>query len=151
MIIACQVSGQQILVTDAKKKALNNISSVADTSYQKSHQRAFSQAFSRGWITNRRTRNGGVVALQGLNNLGFPKYLTTHGNTPSQATTGTNQVQPGGTTGLSLTGSSTFLNNKLAMWDGGWVYKAHQNLPAKPYRLRILQQLQTTLPTLRVY
>lgn len=136
MIIACQVSGQQILVTDAKKKALNNISSVADTSYQKSHQRAFSQAFSRGWITNRRTRNGGVVALQGLNSLGFPKYLTTHGNTPSQATTGTNQVQPGGTTGLSLTGSSTFLNNKLAMWDGGWVYKAHQEFAGKAISLK---------------
>jgi hypothetical protein len=61
IVLASHVSGQQILVTDAKKRELNNISSVADTTYTKSHQRAFSQAAARGWITNRRTRNGGLV------------------------------------------------------------------------------------------
>jgi hypothetical protein len=136
IVFAVRVCGQQILVTDAKKRELNNISAIADTSYTKNHQRAFSQAAARGWALSRRTRNGGVVALQGLTNLGFPKYLTTHGNTPAQATTGTNQVQPGGVTGLNLSGSSVFLNDKLAMWDGGWVYRAHQEFAGKTISLK---------------
>jgi len=131
IVFACRVFGQQVLVSAAKKQALTNIAFKADSTYSKGHQRALALAATHGWLTNRRTRNGGLVSLQGLTSLGFPRYLKTHNNTTAAATTGTNQVQPGGSTGLNLSGSSTFLNNKLAMWDGGWVYPQHQEFAGK--------------------
>jgi hypothetical protein len=131
LLFGNQALGQRMLVTNEKKRDLDNIAAAADTSFTKSHQRALSQANLHGWMLNRRTRNGGLISLQGVNKLGFPRYLTTFGNTPSSATTGTNLVQPGGTTGLNLSGSSTFLNNRLAMWDAGWVYAAHQEFAGK--------------------
>ncbi|TSJ40407.1 S8 family serine peptidase [Mucilaginibacter corticis] len=130
---ACSAFGQQVLVSTAKKQELNNIAFKADSGYSKSHQKALALAAGHGWFVNRRTRNGGIVSLQGLTSLGFPHYLKTHNNTTAAATTGTNQVQPGGTTGLNLSGSSTFLNNKLAMWDGGWAYPQHQEFAGKNF------------------
>jgi hypothetical protein len=125
------VFGQQILVTEAKRQELNSIASKFDSTYIKDHQKAILQANARGWVINRRTRNGGLFSLQGLNALGFPRYLTTHNNTTAAATTGTDKVQPGGSTGLNLSGSSTGLSNKLAMWDGGWIYSQHQEFAGK--------------------
>jgi hypothetical protein len=131
LVFTGHVFGQQLLVTDAKKRELNNIAIAADSSYAKSHKKTLSLAGSHGWLANRRRRNGGLVSLQNLTELGFPRYLTTHDNAAAAATTGTNQVYPGGTAGLNLTGSSTSLNNKLAMWDGGWVYSSHQEFADK--------------------
>jgi hypothetical protein len=129
-------SAQQILVNADKKQQLDNIATQSNALYLNSYQKALAQAKAHGWLVNRRTRNGGIISLQGLNNLGFPTYLITHNNTTAAATTGTNQVQPGGTLGLNLSGSSTFLNNKLAIWDGGWVYGAHQEFAGKSISLK---------------
>lgn len=128
---ANHVFGQQVLVTEAKKKELFNLAADAESNFAKGHQKALALAHGFGWLTERRTRNGGLVSLQGLTNLGFPKYLVTHDNVAAAATVGTLQVQPGGSTGLNLSGSSSFLANKLAMWDGGWVYSAHQEFGGK--------------------
>jgi hypothetical protein len=114
-----------------KHAALVTFSSQSKTAYQASHNRALSLAASRGWRVQRFTKNGNLVSLQGLNTMGFPVYLITHNNTTSAATTGTNTVQPGGSLGLNLSGSSTFLNDKLAIWDGGSVYAAHQEFAGK--------------------
>jgi len=71
----------------------------------------------------------------GFNSLGFPVYLVTDDNIISAATTQTNAVQPGGALGLNLSGTSPFLNNKLAIWDGGEVYRAHQEFAGKTITL----------------
>ncbi|MFD2145130.1 hypothetical protein [Mucilaginibacter antarcticus] len=63
--------------------------------YTRGYQRALSQAKARGWAVRRRNSNGGLAVLRGMDKLGFPRYLTSFGNTPAAATTGTNQVQPG--------------------------------------------------------
>ncbi|MFA6249529.1 MAG: S8 family serine peptidase [Mucilaginibacter sp.] len=84
-----------------------------------------------GWTIRRTTKAGNIVALQGINKLGFPIYLTTHNNTTAAATTGTNTVQPGGALNLNLTGSSANLLNKLGIWDGGQVYSAHREFAGK--------------------
>lgn len=136
IMFAGRAFGQQALVTAAKEKELNIIAAEAGNSFAKDHQKALLQAKNYGWFTNRHTRNGGLIALQGLTNLGFPKYLVTHNNVDAAATTGTKQVQPGGATGLNLSGSSLFLANKLAMWDGGWVYSAHQEFAGKIISLK---------------
>jgi hypothetical protein len=127
---------QQVLVTEAKRAELTRFSSQLRSDYDASRKRALSLAASRGWQVQRRTRNGNLVSLQGVNALGFPIYLITHNNTTSAATTGTNAVQPGGSLGLNLSGSSAFLNNKLAIWDGGSVYTAHQEFTGKSITIR---------------
>src|SRR6202042_9439 len=119
------------LVTDAKKKELADFSARQNKLYLSEHQKPLNLAKIYGWTILRKTKNGGMVSLQGVNSLGFPIYLITDDNIIAAATTGTNTVQPGGTLGLNLSGSSTFLNDKLAIWDGGSVYKAHQEFTGK--------------------
>jgi hypothetical protein len=123
--------GQHQLVTDAKKKALHDLSIKKNALYASSHQQALDQAAIHGWKIRTKTKNGGIKSLQGLNSKGFPIYLKTYDNIISAATTQTNAVQPGGSLGLNLSGSSSFLNNKLGIWDGGAVYAAHQEFAGK--------------------
>lgn len=122
---------QQILVTAANRQQLRDLSAQLNTSFQLNHQKALALAKQFGWPVFRKTKNGRVASLQGVNSLGFPVYLITDNNTTAAATTQTNKVQPGGSTGLNLSGSSTALNNKLAIWDGGAVYKGHQEFAGK--------------------
>lgn len=125
------VMAQRVLVTEAARRQLNVIAADAGNKFSVSRQQAFNLAQIRAWPVSRRLPNGGIVSLQGIDSLGFPVYLTTHNNTAAAATTGTNQVQPGGALGLNLSGSSTFLNNKWAIWDGGRFFGPHQEFAGK--------------------
>jgi len=133
---AAGVMAQQPLISEKNRVQLNDISKQALTDYQVSYNKAVSLAATHGWTLSRRTKNGNLLMLQGVNKLGFPVYLITHNNTTAAATTGTNTLQPGGSLGLNLSGSSDFLTNKLAIWDGGAVYKAHQEFGGKTITLK---------------
>ncbi|MEO7214777.1 S8 family serine peptidase [Mucilaginibacter sp.] len=122
---------QKPLVDAAKKQELNRISIQANQAFITGQQKAVSLAKVRGWSIRSKTKTGNLKTLQGVNSLGFPVYLVTHNNTISAATIGTNAVQPGGALGLNLSGNSTFLNNKLAIWDGGSVYGSHVEFSGK--------------------
>ena len=122
---------QRPLVTEANRLQLNGIAVNANSIFLQGQQRALTLAPNRGWAITRQMPNGGVVSLQGIDSLGFPVYLVTHNNTTAAATTGTNQVQPGGSLGLNLSGSSAFLNNKWAIWDGGRLFSTHQEFAGK--------------------
>ncbi|GGH15917.1 S8/S53 family peptidase [Mucilaginibacter phyllosphaerae] len=129
-------SQQQIPVNAIKQKQLEILSARSRDSFNTGHQKALLLAPSRGWPIWRVTRAGNVVSLQSINRYGFPVYLITHNNTIAAATTGTNTVQPGGTLGLNLSGSSAFLSNKLGIWDGGSVYAAHREFAGKAISLK---------------
>jgi len=131
IIFADAASAQQPLVPADKRKALDALSIKANSEFAKSQQQAFSLAKSHNWIISRKTKKGGIQVLQGINKRGFPVYFTTDDNVVSAATTRTNTVQPGGSLGLNLSGSSAFLNNKIAVWDGGAVYRFHQEFSGK--------------------
>ena len=122
---------QQKPTSQAKKQELEALALKAKANYATSHQKAVALAASHGWEISRRTKGGGIVALQGVNGHGFPIYLITHENIISAATTNTTAVQPGGSSGLNLSGSSPFLVNKLAIWDGGAVFTGHQEFAGK--------------------
>jgi hypothetical protein len=130
-----KTSGQQVLVTAAKQKALNNFSQQAQNRYSINHQKALNLAQINGWPLMRKTKQGGLVLLQGVDSIGRPIYLMTFDNVIAAATTQTNAVQPNGALGLSLSGSSIFLNDKIAIWDGGEVYAAHQEFAGKTITL----------------
>ena len=141
LFFAATVSAQQVFVNDSGKKALNALSARKNALYHTSHQRALALAPLHGWIIRKRLTNGGVISLQGVNDLGFPVYIKTNDNIISAATTQTNAVQPGGNLGLNLSGSSSFLNNKLAIWDGGAVYAAHQEFSGKTISIKTSQAI----------
>ena len=127
--------GQQVPVSDANRKQLADFAAQQNNLFLLGRQRALTLAKTHGWDIVRKTKKGGLVYLQGVNSLGFPVYLVTDDNVISAATTQTNTVQPGGTLGLNLSGASPFLNDKLAIWDGGTVYKAHQEFAGKTITL----------------
>ena len=127
--------GQQIPRNAAKENDLAAFRSKAQSLYQSNHQRALALAKIYHWPLIKKTKNGGIVLLEGVNSLGFPIYLTTFDNIIAAATTQTNTVNPGGSLGLTLSGSSTFLNNKLAIFDGGEVYASHQEFAGKTITL----------------
>jgi hypothetical protein len=126
-----QVFAQQVPFNAAKQKELNAISVTSRENFRSNHQEALALAPAKGWAIRRISKAGNLISLQGVNSLGFPVFFTTHNNILAAATTGTNTVQPGGTLNLNLSGSSTFLNNKLAIWDGGQVYSAHREFAGK--------------------
>ena len=133
-----KASGQQVLVNDAKKKALNDLSLQNQNRYLLNHQKALDLAKIYGWPVVRKTKQGGLVLLQGIDSKGRPVYLMTFDNVIAAATTQTNAIQPGGDLGLTLSGSNTFLKDKIAIWDGGEVYKAHQEFAGKTITLEDL-------------
>ena len=136
LLIVINAFGQQSLVSDAQKKELSIISTTSNDQYIKGRRQALALAQSHGWPIRRKIKNGGVASLQGVNRLGFPIYLITNDNVISAATTNTNSVQPGGSLGLNLSGSSSILKNKLAIWDGGEVYTLHQEFAGKTIILK---------------
>jgi hypothetical protein len=136
LFFAADVSAQQALTSDTAKKALNILSAQKNALYNISHQKALSLAPTHGWAIRKRLKNGGIISLQGINSLGFPVFIKTNDNIISAATTQTNTVQPGGALGLNLSGSSSFLDNKLAIWDGGAVYAGHQEFSGKTITLK---------------
>ncbi|PWK74226.1 putative secreted protein (Por secretion system target) [Mucilaginibacter oryzae] len=130
------IFAQQPLVSATGKAELNKLSNQTSAENKASYNKAVSLAQTHGWTLTRHNRKGNLIVLQGVNKLGFPVYLTTHNNTTAAATTGTNNLQPGGSLGLNLSGSSDFLSGKLAIWDGGSVYRAHQEFSGKTITLK---------------
>jgi len=131
LLLADTAFCQQQLVPADKKKELDALSAKAGSDFIRNQQQAVSFAKSHNWVISRKNKKGGILVLQGINKRGFPVYFTTDDNIISAATTGTNTVQPGGSLGLNLSGSSTFLNNRIAVWDGGAVYRFHQEFSGK--------------------
>ena len=93
-----------------------------------SYQKLVALAKQKGWRFTRKGPNGGTVLLVGVDARGFPIYFTTNDNIISAATIRTNTIQPGGSSGLNLNGSSTNMKTKLAIWDGGKVRNTHVEL-----------------------
>ncbi|MFC4231637.1 S8 family serine peptidase [Parasediminibacterium paludis] len=89
------------------------------------------------WVIT--SQNGNKAYLVGVTTNGQPKYYAAYNNTIAAATTRASQLWAGGASGLNLSGSSAFLKNKLAIWDGGQVMPTHKELIG-----RITQKDSTT-------
>ncbi len=128
-------SGQQLPAV-TNNKELSDFSVSSKALFNQGRQQAFLSANTHGWAVRRKTKKGGVVALQGVNKKGFPVYFATDDNIISAATVNTTTVWPGGSLGLNLSGSSAVLVNKLAIWDGGAVYRQHQEFAGKTITIK---------------
>ncbi len=88
-------------------------------------------AKEKGWPLRIEGKNKKISVLSGIDELGYPLYLTTYNNTTAAATIGTNTLWPGGSTGLNLSGSSPVVKDKLAVWDVGRVRNTHVELTGR--------------------
>ncbi len=85
-------------------------------------------AIKKGWEMEMYGRDGKKSILVGVDSAGFPLYLTTFSNVTAAATIKTNQIWPGGRTGLNLNGSSNNMKGKLGIWDGARIRATHVEL-----------------------
>ncbi len=72
-----------------------------------------------------------VIILTGISSNGMPLYTATQSNVVAASTTGTNQLWSGGRLGLNLSGSSSSVASKLAIWDGGRIMPNHIELTGR--------------------
>jgi hypothetical protein len=114
-----------------KVKELNQMARQFDQAFQQNQKQALSLAKKHDWVTQKTFSNGRTIALQGLDALGKPIYYTTHSNAKAAATTQTSQLHAGGSLGLTLSGNTTAVKNKLGTWDGGKVRATHQELTGR--------------------
>ena len=96
--------------------------------YNTQMQKAYALAKLNHWDTVMINKGHGISRLVGTDKNNHPIYYTTFDNLIAAATTGASQLWPGGNSGLSLSGSPSYLKNKLGIWDGGGVLGTHKEL-----------------------
>ena len=90
--------------------------------------KALSLAKQKGWALTITDKEGNVGKLVGVDAFNLPKYYIQHNNAIAANTTRANQLWPGGSSGLNLSGSSNAVKNKLGVWDGGKILTTHVEL-----------------------
>ena len=90
--------------------------------------KALSLAKQKGWALTITDKEGNVGKLVGVDAFNLPKYYIQHNNAIAANTTRANQLWPGGSSGLNLSGSSNAVKNKLGVWDGGKILNTHVEL-----------------------
>ncbi|MFD3003713.1 S8 family serine peptidase [Pontibacter toksunensis] len=109
-------------------KALQKIAVAAEKDFKAERFRAIKLAKQNGWVIEKTYKDGTFISLQGLDSRGVPIYYITYNNSRAAATTKTDQLWAGGSLGLNLSGASSSVASKLAMWDGGRIRGTHQEL-----------------------
>jgi hypothetical protein len=99
--------------------------------YETNFSKALSLAKEKGWPLTMKDKKGGLSMLTGVDQFGLPIYYTTYSNLMAATTTRANQLWPGGSTGLNLSGSSNFLKDKIGIWDGGRILGTHVELAGR--------------------
>ena len=112
-------------------QALQKISQQLAARYQSFHKILLQTAREKGWPLTLRGKNGRMAYLRGINGQGFPYYVTTTDNIISAATIRTTSLWAGGSSGLNLNGSSSFLKGRIAVWDEGLVRPTHVELKGR--------------------
>jgi len=112
-------------------QALQKISQQLAAQYQSFHKILLQTAREKGWPLTLRGKNGRMAYLRGINGQGFPYYVTTTDNIISAATIRTTALWAGGSSGLNLNGSSSFLKGRIAVWDEGLVRPTHVELTGR--------------------
>ncbi|MCC9136548.1 S8 family serine peptidase [Pontibacter silvestris] len=112
-------------------KALSRIANAAQKDYKANRSKALELAHKHGWVVEKTYTDGSYVSLQGLDTKGLPIYYITYNNARAAATTKTDQLWAGGSLGLSLSGSSSSVAEKIGIWDGGQIRTSHQELKGR--------------------
>ena len=106
-------------VTDEAK--LRQLSIEFKAKAEKEKAEALAAAKKNGWLTREENAGGKITELYRLAENGMPVYRSTQ-NSTAAATSRTNQLWTGGTSGLDLSGSGFIIGE----WDGGGILTDHQ-------------------------
>ncbi|MEA5140261.1 S8 family serine peptidase [Arcicella rigui] len=124
-------SQERTLYNTSQQKKLKDLSSEISSQQSLTLQNANKLATEKKWKTDGHLRNDRTFKLMGLDATGHPLYLATESNAKAAITTRTNLLYAGGSLGLSLSGNSSSVINKLGVWDGGGVLTTHQELTSR--------------------
>ncbi len=127
----CGLSVMVSAQTFTNNRILNQMAIGYKLNFDANYVKAINLAKKNGWELVITSKNGRKGFLMGVDDLGFPLYYITNNNTIAAATTRANQLWPGGSTGLNLSGSSANMKNKLGIWDGGAVLGTHVELAGR--------------------
>lgn len=125
--LTSMVSSQTFTNTRLLSESATKLKIASSGNYVK----AVTMAKQKNWPLSYTGHNGSLAVLVGVDDFGNPKYVTTNNNTIAAATVRTNQLWPGGSSGLNLTGSSSNMTNKMGVWDGGGVLTSHIELTGR--------------------
>ncbi|MCO4293673.1 S8 family serine peptidase [Solitalea sp. MAHUQ-68] len=118
-------------VTKTQRKSLKQLASKLHDEHEKNFKQAKLFAEKRGLPLRTVDSKGNIIAVHRIDANGMLVYVTTNSNIKSAVTIGTAKVWPGGSTGFSLSGSSSILRDKLAIWDGGQPLFTHREFQSR--------------------
>lgn len=115
------LAGQAHAQQQTNKARLMELAQEYTRQYEAARERVAQYAAAKGISTRRELPNGKIIEIVDVTPDGQPIYRETK-NAGAAATIGTNQLHPGGSLGLSLTGKGMV----VGVWDGGNVRTTHQ-------------------------
>lgn len=123
-------SEKSAIVSHEKKseKALRKLAKVLKSDAKTNFNKTLLLAKRNNWTLHKTLSDGRTLALQGIDDAENPIYYITHGQVSPSACTRTNSLYAGGSLGVSLSGATSVVRNKLGLWDGGLVRSTHQEL-----------------------
>ena len=110
------------------KTALQQARQMKISQEQDMRRMVLSLAAQYNWPLTLQNKAGRKAYLRGISQTGHPIYITTSDNIISAATIRTSSLWPGGSTGLGLSGSSSYMSGLIAVWDEGEVRPTHVEL-----------------------
>lgn len=128
ILVFCAPVRAQVVTNQA---ALRQVSIEAAQKEKAMAQQLLTLSRQKGWPMTIKGRSGRIAVLRGVDIKGNPLYIATCDNIISAATIGTNQLWPGGNTGLSLNGSSASVKGKIAEWDEAKPRPTHVELTGR--------------------
>ena len=122
-----QVKAQLTTNADILRRASIEASSQEKDIYRK----LLALSKQKGWPMTFTNKQGHRALLVGIDPKGYPLYVAVNDNIISAATIRTNLLWPGGSTGLSLNGSSNSVKGKIAIWDEAKPRPTHVELTGR--------------------
>jgi hypothetical protein len=117
-----------IPIQNTSEKSLRRMAKSFKSDAKNNFKKTLRLAKENNWILQKNLLDGRMMALQGIDELENPVYYITHGQVSASACTRTNSLYTGGSLGVSLSGASSVVKDKLGIWDGGLVRSTHQEL-----------------------
>jgi hypothetical protein len=128
-ILTCSfLATNSIAQTTTEPAILERTAKALKIADNENYIKALSLAKQKGWALTITDTEGNVGKLVGVDAFNLPKYYIQHNNAIAANTTRANQLWPGGSSGLNLSGSSNAVKNKLGVWDGGKILNTHVEL-----------------------
>lgn len=113
------------------KQVLQSLSQSLNQQYKKDSTELSLLVRQKKAVQRFKVENGSTAQLTGIAPNKLPIYTVVDNNTTAAATTSTQTLWQGGSTGLGLTGGIQALTGKLGIWDGGRVFFDHVEFQGK--------------------